>query len=149
MKPSQLLVSGFFAVVFLSSCKKEIETQVQIKEVEKVASWREVTSLYGLSRVILSTGSNGQSIYLQQPNAFTRFTDQRPLKGLVTAVGSFPTDVNVRLPIGRELFAYPESDTTLVILRNNEPLNYRCYLNLRRFDPLAIRFTTRLFSLSK
>ena len=148
LRPTKITASLAITLAF-SSCKKETEIQIKEKEVEKKYSWSEVSSLYGLQRVILSTGSNGQSIYLQQPRAFTRYTDRRLLKGLVTTAGSFPADVEVRLPISREFFAYPETDSMLVIARNNELLNYQFYFPLRRFDPAATRFNTRLLSLSK
>ena len=150
MKPFQTFLPFLAALAFtLAGCKKEIETQIQIKEVEKQVSWSEVPSLYGLARVIMSTGNDGQAIYLQQPNAFTRLLNQKPLKGLVTYGGAYPADVNVRLPIGRDFFAYPDADTSLVICRNREPLNSKFYFNLRRFDPAALRFDTHFFSLSK
>ncbi|MDO7846405.1 hypothetical protein Q5H92_08560 [Hymenobacter sp. M29] len=136
------------AILLLSSCKKETEIIVE-KEVVKQSSWSEVPSLYGLARVILSTGSNGQSIYLQQPRAFTRFNSQAGLKGLVTTAGPFPADVEARLPIGRDIFAYPDMDSLLTIVRNNDILTSQFYVSLRRFDPAATRFNTRLFSLSK
>jgi hypothetical protein len=137
-----------FAFVF-SGCKKEIETQIQIKEVEKKASWTEVSGLSGFERIILSTGSNGQSIYLQQPNFFTRLSTQNRSQGITVSGGRLPTDLGVRLPIGRDFFAYPDTDSSLVLCRNNEPLNYQFYIGLRRFDKNAIRLNTRLFSLSK
>ncbi|WP_457069402.1 hypothetical protein [Hymenobacter sp. UYAg731] len=132
-----------------AGCKKEVETQIQIKEVEKQASWAEVPSLYGLARVIMSAGNDGQAIYLQQPNAFTRLINPKSLKGLETTAGRMPADVNVRLPIARDFFAYPDTDTSLVICRNREPLNSQFYFNLRRFDPAALRFDTQFFDLSK
>ena len=136
------LVAG----LLLSSCKKETQTIVR-EEVAK-SSWTEVASLYGFERVILSTGSSGQSIYLQQPNLFTRFTSQDPLRGRNAAINPL-SDVRVRLPIGAQIFAYPEADTTLVVCRNDEPLNYRFYAQLKQLDRTAVRFNTRLFSLSK
>ena len=150
MKPFQTVSLSLVALAFtLASCKKEIEIQVQTKEVEKQTSWAEVPSLYGLTRVIMSTGSDGQAIYLQQPNAFTRLSSPKAANGLTITAGPFPANVNVRLPIGRDFFAYPDTDTSLVICRNRELLNYQFYFNLRRFDPAALRFDTRLFSLSK
>lgn len=150
MKPSATSLAPLAALVItLAGCKKEIETQVQIKEVEKQASWAEVPSLYGLARVIMSTGNDGQAIYLQQPNAFTRFSSPKAANGLTSYGGSYPANVNVRLPIGRDFFAYPNTDTSLVICRNREPLNSQFYFNLRRFDPAALRFNTQVFNLSK
>ena len=150
MKSFQAILASLVALVFATAgCKKEIETQIQIKEVEKQASWTEVPSLYGLSRVIMSTGTDGEAIYLQQPNAFTRLLSQKPLKGLVTTTGPLPSDINVRVPFGRDFFAYPNTDTSLVICRNREPLNSQFYFNLRQFDRLARRFDTQFFSLSK
>ena len=149
MNRSRLLVAVFFtAGLALESCKKETEIQIRETQVDKKYSWSEVPSLYGLNRVILSTGNDGQSIYLQQPNFFTRFINQNPRRGLMTSIGP-PSDVNMRLPIGAQIFAYPLTDTTLVICRNKEPLNSQAYVELRRFDPTAIRFNTRVFTLSK
>ena len=148
MKSFQAILASLIVLVFgTAGCKKEIETQ--IKEVERQASWTEVPSLYGLSRVIMSTGTDGEAIYLQQPNAFTRLLSQKPLKGLVMTSGPLPSDVNVRLPFGRDFFAYPYTDTSLIICRNREPLNSEFYFNLRRFDPAARRFDTHFFNLSK
>ena len=152
MKPFRKILPALTGLALaLTACKKEVETQIQVKEVEveKKASWTEVPSLYGLARVIMSTGTDGNAIYLQQPNAFTRLVSQKPLSGLVTAAGPLPADVNVRLPIARSFFAYPDTDTSLTICRNREPLSSRAYFSLRRFDPAALRFSTGLFSLSK
>ena len=151
MKPFHTVLPFLVALAFafITGCKKEIETQIQIKEVEKKLSWTEVPGLNGFERIILSTGSNGQSLYLQQPNFFTRLTTQSRSRGMVVSGGRLPTDVGVRLAIGRDFFAYPASDSLLVICRNNEPLNYEAYVQLRRFDPSGVRFNTRLFSLSK
>ena len=137
----------FLALVGFSSCKKE--TEVQLKEVVKQASWLEVNGLSGFERIILSTGSNGQSIYLQQPNFFTRFTTRSRNSGMAVSGGRLPTDIGVRLAIGRDFFAYPATDSLLVICRNSEPLNNEAFVQLRRFDPTGIRFNTRVFSLSK
>ena len=131
----------------LGSCKKETEIQIKEKEVDKKYSWSEVAGLSGFERVILSTGCNGQAIYLQQPNLFTQFINQNPVRGRRAAISPL-SDVRVRLPIGAQIFAYPEEDSILTICRNNEPLNYRYYVQLKRLDPTAIRFNTRLFSLS-
>ena len=60
MKPFQIVLLSLAALAFtLAGCKKEIETQIQIKEVEKQSSWAEVPRLYGLARIIMSTGSDG------------------------------------------------------------------------------------------
>lgn len=140
--------AAFVAVCFVfSSCQKE--TDIQIKEVDKHYSWSEVPAFYGLQRVILSTGSNDKALYLQQPNYFTRFSGRIRGRNDFSAVGRLPSDVYVRLPIGREFFAYPATDSLLVICRNDEPLNYEAYVPLKRVDPSAIRFTTQVFSLSK
>lgn len=141
----------FAAVFALGGCKKETEIQIKETEVDKKYSWAEVSSpfLYGLQRVILSTGSNGQALYFQQPYNFTRFSGKKPDWSDFSAAAALPTDVRVRIAIGRDFFAYPSYDSLLVIARNNEPLNYQAYVQLRRFDPTGIRFNTKLFSLSK
>ena len=151
MDHSRLAAAAAFLTVgcFFSSCKKEIETQIQIKEVVKQNSWTEVSGLSGFERIILGTGSNGQSIYLQQPNLFTRLNTQNRDRGMVVSVGRLPTDISVRLAIGPGFFAYPATDSLLVICRNNEPINYEAYVQLRRLDRTGVRFNTRVFSLSK
>jgi hypothetical protein len=127
MHHSRLLASAALAIgLATSSCKKE--TEIQIKEVEKKFSWTEVASLYDFERIILSTGSNGQSIYLQQPGYFTRLTTQKRNQGVVVAGGRLNTDLGMRLAIGREFFAYPSSDSLLAICRNNEPINNEAYV---------------------
>ena len=116
----------FLALAGFSSCKKE--TEVQLKGVVKQASWSEVNGLSGFERIILSTGSNGQSIYLQQPNFFTRLTTRSRNSGMAVSGGRLPTDIGVRLAIGRDFFAYPATDSLLVICRNNEPLNNEAFV---------------------
>lgn len=145
--PARLLNYSWLLAFFTVGCKKE--TVIEIKEVEKQVSWREAGPLAGLQRIILSTGHDGQALYLQQPDYFTRFSGGGHPPGDFRAVGRFPTDVTIRLPIGHDFFAYPASDSLLVLCRNNNPLNYEAFLYLRRLDPSAIRFNTRLFSLSK
>ncbi|SFQ58357.1 hypothetical protein [Hymenobacter arizonensis] len=137
---------ALFTCLSISSCKKE--TEIQIKEVEKKYSWTEVSGLIGFERIILSTGSNGQSIYLQQPYYFTRLNTLNRNQGMVVAGGILNGDLSVRLAIGREFFAYPATDSLLIICRNNEPTNnnYEAYVQLRRLDPNAIRFNTRVFN---
>ena len=148
MRPLHHVVAVFLSTgLALSSCKKE--TEIQIKEVEKKFSWSDVSGLDGLERIVLSTGTNGQSIYLQQPNFFTRFNTQNRLRGMVVSGGRLPTDIAVRLAIGPTFFAYPATDSLLVVCRNNEPINNEAYVQLRRLDPTGVRFNTRVFFLSK
>lgn len=152
MNRSQLLVAAIFtAGLALGACKKEVEIQIKETEVDKKYSWSEVAGLRDWQRIILSTGTNGQALYFQQPNFFTRFSGKNPnasQKDFVSG-GRLPTDVSIRLPLGREFFAYPAYDSLLVVCRNDEPLNYEAYVQLRRFDHTGIRFNTRVFSLSK
>lgn len=112
-----------------------------------------MSGLSGFERIILSIGSNGQSIYLsiylQQPGYFTRLTTQNRSQGMVVVGGRLPTDVAIRLDIGREFFAYPATDSLLVICRNNEPINNEARIQLQRLDRTGVRFDTRQFSLSK
>lgn len=148
MRPLHHVVAIFLSAgLALSSCKKE--TEIQIKEVEKKFSWSDVSGLSGLERIILSTGSNGQSVYLQQPSFFTRLNTQNRQRGMVVSGGRLPTDIAVRLAIGPTFFAYPATDSLLVVCRNNEPINNEAYVQLRRLDRTGVRFNTRVFSLSK
>lgn len=144
---TRLLNSSWLLVFLAAGCRKE--TVVELKEIVKQASWQETGPLAGLERVILSTGHDSKALYLQQPNTFSRFSGGGRPTGDFRAVGRLPADVMIRLPIGRDFHAYPASDSLLVICRNNEPFNYEAYVHLRRVDPTALRFTTRLFSLSK
>lgn len=148
MRPLHHVVAVFLSAgLALSSCKKE--TEIQIKEVEKKNSWSDVSGLGGIERIILSTGTNGQSIYLQQPNFFTRLNTQNRQRGIDVSGGRLPTDIAVRLAIGPTFFAYPATDSLLVFCRNNEPINNEAYVQLRRLDRTGVRFNTRVFSLSK
>lgn len=135
------------------ACKKETEIQVQVKEVEKRYSWSEVSPniLNGWLRIILSTGTNGRALYFQHPSFFTRFSGKGYHQNDFNAGVGLPTDISVRLPIGRDFTAYPASDSLLTIYRNDQPVNRGnyAYVHLRRLDPTATSFNTRLFSLSK
>lgn len=147
MNNSQLIAATLFAAgLFCSGCKKE--TEIQIKEIDKKYSWSEVIGFFGLGKVILSTGHSSRAIYLQQPNLFTRFASQNLLGDKVSCINPV-SDVRVRMAIGAQIFAYPETDTTLAICRNDEPLNYVSYVPLKRFDQTAVRLDTHLFNLSK
>ena len=57
----------FSALAGFSSCKKE--TDVQLKEVVKQASWLEVDGLSGSERIILSTCSSRISLPASLPGA--------------------------------------------------------------------------------
>lgn len=141
---------NFFAVVATAfsvvSCKKETETVIEYRD--KEYSWPEVQSLFGEQRIIVSTGSDGTALYFQQPNSFTRFTGQS-FRSLQMSGGRLPTDLAIRLPIGRDFFAYPANDSLLVVCRNNDPLYYEAFVQLRRLDRTATRLETRAFALSK
>lgn len=125
----------------LSACKKEVETVV--KEVDRKYSWMQVKNLEGTSRIILSTGNNGQALFLQQPYFFTKYVNQSNTRPSHTSAAvPLPTDIRIQVAIAPEFTAFPASDSTLVFFNNEAPLSSKAYVELRRLDPTAVRFDT-------
>ncbi|AYA37312.1 hypothetical protein D3Y59_09760 [Hymenobacter oligotrophus] len=134
-----LLGAGALA---LAGCKKD--PIVEIKEVEVPArrSWTEVRNLRGLDRTILSMGTDGRQLFLQQPYNFTKYWGQAP-QNLVVHAARLPSDVRVRLDLAPAFFAYPAYDSLLVVSTTAAPLTPAGYVHLRRLDATAVRFATR------
>ncbi|SFQ58923.1 hypothetical protein [Hymenobacter arizonensis] len=124
----------------LSACKKEGE--IQLKEVDKTYSWTEVKQLFGLSKVVLGTAKDAGSLYLQTPGLLGRVSPgaaNRRYFENVSLVGWLPYDVNVKVPIAANLYAWPAGDTIIVVTPMAEPSSsqYSDYIHLRKLDPQA------------
>jgi hypothetical protein len=130
-----------------TACKKETETV--IVEVEKQVSWKEAKGLSGISRVVLSSGSDGNSLFLQSPFFFSDFNKQTG-NNRSYALG-LPTDIRVRIAVAPTFLAYPLNDTLLSVCRTADPLNspMAATVRLRQLDPSAIRFNTNFLRLFK
>jgi hypothetical protein len=127
------------SLLSLSSCKKD--TEIHLKEVEKTYSWAEIPHLSGLTQVILSTGRDATSLYLQSPTYLGVVTpgvrSQRYFLGYLSYL---PADVNVRIPIGPNFLAVPRADTLIALIRPTEPISGSSgtTIGLRRLDPRAL-----------
>ena len=122
-----------------SGCKKEVE-KIVVKEVDKVYSWTDTPQLYGLSRVVLGMGQDANALYLHTPNYLGTLTPQGHRRAYyLNSATWLPTDINVRIPIGADFFAYPANDTTVGLTRPNEPVTnyYQTAINLRQLDRQA------------
>jgi len=111
-----------FALI-LSACKKKIEV---IKEVpvEKKTSWLEVKTFTDTRKIILSSGSNANAIYLQHPFFFTEFRSTDSINGMTSWGAALPTDVAIKLPIAPLFFATPllVNSSVLLVKSNNAPI---------------------------
>ncbi len=141
------LTKHLFLMTFLvlaTACKKEVE-KIVVQEVDKVYSWSEIKRLYGTDRVILNTGKDANSIYLQTPGMLgilsppTNPPTKKRFGYYVSAGVYLPTDVTVKIPIARDFFAFPIRDTLVQLSRTTEPVtpNYNDFINLRQVDKQA------------
>lgn len=127
----------------LAACKKEVE--IQIKEVDKTYSWAEIKRLYGTDKVILNTGKDANSVFMQTPSLLGILSPLKnpPVKNrfgyYITAFAALPNDVSLKVPIGPVFLTFPARDTLLQLTRTTEPVtsSYNAYINLRQLDPRA------------
>jgi hypothetical protein len=91
--------------LLLFGCKKKVEV---IKEVpvEKKNSWIEIKEFTGTEKVMLSSGSSENAIYIQQPFFFSELTSTGT-NGITSWGAGLPTDVDIRIPISSRFFATP------------------------------------------
>jgi hypothetical protein len=126
-------------IIFISiySCKREVE--IKNIEVEKKTSWHEVKQFTGTQKIILSTGSNENAVFLQQPYFFSVV---KPAAISINAA-SLPTDLSIKIPISRNYFAFPYADTSVLVCNNNSPFPSAAgYVNLRKLDPTMTKVNT-------
>jgi hypothetical protein len=138
----------FIFLVFFS-CKKQII--IREIEVEKKYSWAEIKRFNGLEKVFLSSGSNTNAIYLQQPYFFTRFLNQYAFDGISVYGASLPENTGIRLPISATYTAVPDTDSGLRIMNNRNPITTPTggYYNLKQLDPTLTDIQTNYFLLFK
>lgn len=127
---------GLLLTCLLFSC-----TKTKIVEVEKKSSWKEVPGFSGMQRYFLSSGSNGQQVFLQQPFYFSSVLPSSSSTEVKIYLADLPTDVQVRLPISPSYIAYPSGDTRLVIKDNQRPTMDQAggTYNLKQLDPTMVR----------
>ncbi len=127
-----------FAIVaftLLLSCRKKIE--IREVEVEKKFSWTESKRFTGIEKVFLSSGSDGNTIYLQQPYFFTSLKNLNENLGITVYGAGLPTNVDTRIPISPTFSAFAISDTVLRVINNAYPIVSPSggYFNLKALDP--------------
>jgi hypothetical protein len=131
-------VLPLLAILVVISCKKRVE--IREVPVDKVNSWTESKRYTGSQRIILSSGSGANTIYLQHPYFFSQI---RSLNwGDMTAFAALlPNDIGIKIPISPDFFANPFSDTLLIIKNNRFPIASPSggFFNLKQLDPSAIR----------
>ena len=137
------------AALMLAACQKETE-KIVVREVDKRYSWSEITRPSGTDRIILSTGQDAHSLFLQSPSLLHVLTPQ-PGTRLYARYGYYggaftqlPTDIAVRVPFGAAFFARPAGDTTLRLTSPLQPVNlaYDAFIHVRALDPQATRIVT-------
>ncbi|QKG55426.1 hypothetical protein GKZ68_01485 [Hymenobacter sp. BRD128] len=140
-------------LVLVTACKKEVE-KIVVQEVDKQYSWSEVKQLYGLQKFIIGMSKDANSIYLQQPSWFGVLTPSptataRRTYGYYESVTGplstvvLPADVQTRIPLGPNFFAYPyHSDSVLLAFPTAPPFaaNLGAEIHLHRLDPTATVF---------
>jgi hypothetical protein len=141
MKSFQAILPSF--VIFtctLIGCKKEIETQIQIKEVDKKYSWSESTRFQGLQRIVLSLGATTDGLFIQQPTYFSSLVYQGNRLNYNSYLARMPSDVNIHIPINGRFYAAPERDSIVVLGSSLNPVSsFNSYIQLKQIDPTALR----------
>lgn len=129
--------------LLLASCDKESDPE--IVEVTRQNAWQEVTTLFRTQRIIQSMGTDGSRIFLQQPGYFSILTGTyRP----PSTFGIPVTDVQVRLPITAQLFAFPY-EAQVSFRKTAAPLNgdaypNKSYASAKDLNPAATSITKSL-----
>ena len=108
-------------------------------EIEKKYSWVELKQLKGTEKIILSTGSNANAIFLQQPFFFSVVK-----KGNLSINAAFlPSDITIKIPISPNYFAFPYADTSIFICNNISPFPSPAgFIDLKKLDPALIKINT-------
>lgn len=155
MKTITTLLVATATLGLATACKKEVETMTV--PTDKAYSWAEVKQLYGAQRFILGMSKDANSLYLQQPSWLGVLTPapSAPAHSLmgygyygasVSPISTLvlPSDVQTRMPLGPDFFAYPyhEGDSVLIAFSTAPPLfqNQGAEIHLHRLDPRATTF---------
>lgn len=134
--------TALISTILATGCAKETETIVV--EVDKQYSWKEDRRLHGLSRNVMSIGTDGNWLYLQHPFYFTAFTHQNTRNKFISYALGAPTDITLRVAIAPEFVAFP-GDSALSIYRTTDMVTSgtSAYVRLRQLDRNAGNFVTR------
>ena len=137
MNHSRLAAAFLTVILFFSSCKKEIETQIQIKEVDKKYSWKENSRLQGLQRIILGLGTSPDGLFIQQPEFFSSLKYQGSGLNYTSYVVGLTSDLKIRMPINSRFFAAPVNDSLVVIYSSLNPVitSFTGYIHIKQLDP--------------
>ncbi|UOR04090.1 hypothetical protein MUN82_14190 [Hymenobacter aerilatus] len=127
----------------LAGCTKDNDPE--IKEVVRETAWKEVTTLTRTGRFIQNMASDGQTIFLQQPNSFTPITGTNRIP---TFYSTYITDIQIRIPIAPKFYA-TAFDTIVTFRKTASPLSSDAYpgksvLSVKKLDPAAVKITTVL-----
>ena len=68
------------SLFLIFSCKKSVE--IREIQIDKKYSWTEIKRFTGTEKIFLSSGSNADAIYLQQPYFFTELRSQNINTGI-------------------------------------------------------------------
>lgn len=141
MPDSRRLVPLLTAVLALSGCRKEIDTQIQVKEVAKRYSWTENTWLHGSERIVLNLGAAPDGLFMQQPAYFSSFVYQGSRLEHKTFLAGLTSDLSLRMPINGRFFAAPVNDSLVAIFSSRNPVitSFTEYIHLKQLDPTVAR----------
>jgi hypothetical protein len=131
-------VLPILAILVAMSCKKRVE--IREVPVEKITSWTESKRYTGSQRIMLSSGSDANTIYLQHPYFFSQISSLN-LNDMIVSAALLPNDIAIKIPISPDFFANPFSDTLLIIRNNRFPIASPSggFFNLKQMDPSVIR----------
>jgi hypothetical protein len=132
--------------------RKEIETLVVIKEVERQYSWTPTKSLLGNFNILLGVGKGPNGLYFQQPTGFAALEPKT--SGALTYTQYLypsPTDLLVRLPIGADFFVSYSGDSLVWLVPNVSPVTTPsgALIRLKKLDPQAVRVQRNVYSFNK
>lgn len=129
-------------ILAIYSCKKQVE--IRNVEVEKKYSWTEVKGLTGTQKIILSSGSSENAVFLQQPFFFSIIKNNN----LSINAASLPSDLTIKIPISPNYFAFPSADTSILLCNNNFPFpSPGGFVDLKKLDPTITKINTYFFFL--
>ena len=136
-------------VLSFSACKKE--TEVQIKEVDKVYSWKEDRHFRGFSKVILGIGQDASSLFLHTPGILSQLSPgARSRPYFENLNGRMPSDVAISVPLAATVVAFPVADTVVTVAPYADAVNpeFSANIRLHKLDPQSITYRVTLGSSS-
>ncbi|MET4075960.1 hypothetical protein [Hymenobacter sp. UYCo722] len=136
-------------ILSLSACKKE--TEIQLKEVDKMYSWKEDRHFLGFGKVILGIGQDASSLFLHTPGILSQLSPGvRSQPYFENLNGRMPSDVAIRVPLAATVVAFPIADTVVTVAPYADAVNpeYSANVRLHKLDPQAITYRVTVKSLS-